>query len=171
MATIRRCQVNKIVEWLLGLVALGVASLVINFVLLVLKVGNLKTILFIRKLTSGLSELPGEVLLSCTANQVSAVTFDMSQSRERIIPLYSGILTWKGSPRPASRVLARARRQLTTRSLIFIAVFLPLIVLGAWITLFVNWTGIFFIALLVFHQFVPFYIWEYPAFSSLLHGD
>lgn len=162
---------NRIVEWLLGLVALGVASLMINLVLLVLKIGNLKTILFIRKLRSALSELPGEVLLSCTGDQVSAVTFDMSQSREKIIPFYSGILIWKGSPRSASRVLARARRQLTIRTLIFIAVFIPLIVIGVWITLFVNWTGIFIIALLVFHQFVPFYIWEYPAFSSLLHGD
>ena len=162
---------NRIVEWLLGVVALGVASLVINFLLLVLKVGNLKTILFIRKLTSALGELPGEVLLSCTAKQVSAITFDMSQSRERIIPVYSGVLTWKGAPRPVSRVLARARRQLTTRSMIFIGVFLPLLVFGAWITLFVNWTGIFIIAVLIFHQFVPFYIWAYPAFSSLLHGD
>lgn len=162
---------HRIVEWLLGVVALGVASLVINFLLLVLKVGNIKTIFFIRKLTSALGELPGEVLLSCTANQVSAITFDMSQSRERVIPVYSGILTWKGAPRPVSRVLARARRQLTMRSVIFIAVFLPLIVLGVWITLFVSWAGIFIIALLVLHQFVPFYIWEYPAFSSLLHGD
>ena len=101
---------NRIVEWLLGLVALGVASLMINLVLLVLKIGNLKTILFIRKLRSALSELPGEVLLSCTGDQVSAVTFDMSQSRERIIPFYSGILIWKGSPRSASRVLAQGTK-------------------------------------------------------------
>jgi hypothetical protein len=163
--------VNRIVEWLLGVVALGIASLAINFVLLVLKVGNIKTIIFMRKLTSALGELPGDALLSCTEQQVSAVIFDMAQSSEKIIPFYSGILTWKGGPRPASRVLARARRQLTTRSLIFVAVFLPLIVLGAWTTLFVSWTGIFFIAILIFHQYVPFYIWEYPAFSSLLHGD
>lgn len=87
----------------------------INFLLLVLKVGNLKTILFIQKLSSALSELRRDVLLSCAGEQVSAITFDMSQSRER--------------------------------------------------------TGIFIIAGLVLHQFFPFYIWEYPAFSSLLHGD
>jgi len=170
-ATIRRWKVNRIVEWLLGVVALGVASLAINFLLLILKVGNLKTILFIRKLTSALGELPGEVLLSCTTGEVSAITFDMSQSRERIIPVYSGILTWTGAPRPVSKVLARGRRQLTARSMIFIAIFLPLLVFGAWITLFVSWAGISIIALLVLHQFVPFYIWEYPTFSSLLHGD
>jgi hypothetical protein len=164
-------QVNRIVEWLLGIVTLGVASLVINFVLLVLKVGNIKTIFFIRKLTSALSELPGDVLLSCTAGQVSAVVFDISQSREKVVPVYSGILTWKGGPKPVSRVLARARRQLTTRSALFMAVFLPLLVLGAWVTLFVSWTGVFIIAALIFHQFTPFYIWEYPVFSSLLHGD
>ena len=162
---------HRILEWLLGLVVLGIASLVINFLLLVLKIGNIKTILFIRKLTSVLSELPGQVMLSCTANQVSAITFDVSQSKEKVIPVYSGVLTWKGGPRPGSRVLAKARRQLTIRSLIFIAVFIPLLIVGAWVTLFVNWTGIFIIALLVIHQFVPFYIWESPAFSSLLHGD
>jgi hypothetical protein len=163
--------VSRILEWLLGVAAFGVASLVINLLLLVLKVGNLKTIIFIRKLTSALGELPGEVLLSCTAGQVSAITFDTSQSRERIVPVYSGILTWKGGPRSVSRVLARARRQLTTRSMVFATVFLPLLIFGAWIMLFVSWTGIFIIALLIFHQFIPFYIWEYPAFSSLLHGD
>jgi hypothetical protein len=164
-------MVHRILEWLLGLVAFGVASLVINFLLLVLKIGNIKTILFVRKLTSALSELPGQMLLSCTANQVSAISFDVSQSKEKVIPVYGGVLTWKGGPRPVSRVLAKARKQLTIRSLIFIAVFIPLLIVGAWVMLFVNWTGIFIIALLVVHQFVPFYIWEYPAFSSLLHGD
>lgn len=162
---------GRILDWVLGVVALGIASLVLNFLLLVLKVGNVKTILFIRKLTSALGELPGEVLLACAGSQVSAVIFDSSQNREKSIPVYSGILTWKGAPRQNSRVLARARRQLAIRSTVFALVFLPLLVLGVYVTLFVNWTGISIIILLVVHQFVPFYIWEYPAFSSMLHGD
>lgn len=162
---------HRIIDWIIAAVALGVGSLILNLILLVLKVGNLKSALFIRKVVALLKELPGEMLLSCSSRQVAALTFDGSQNRERSVPLYTGIITWRGGPRPASRVLSRANWQLKVRSAIFLLLFLPALLLSLWATLFVDWRFVGIPVLLIVHQFFPFYLWEYPAFSSMLHGD
>lgn len=157
----------RILIWIISLLALGVASLIVNLMLLVLKGGNLKNLLFVRKVVAMLTQVPGEMLLECLSGKVSAITFDASRNEEKPIPIYSGIITWSGSPQSASKVLGRARSQLRIRSTLFATVFIPLLALSIWFALFVHWWGILFAAFLIFHQFVPFYIWMYPAFSDL----
>jgi hypothetical protein len=153
--------------WIIALVALGVTSLILNLILLVLKSGNLKSVLFLRKLVPVLAGLPGEILLECVSGKVSALTFDTSLNKEKATPIYSGVLTWYGSPRPAAKVLSKARSQLRIRSALFATVFIPLLALCIWFTLFVHWWGIFFAAFLIFHQYSPFYFWMYPAFHDM----
>lgn len=161
-------MLHKILIWLIGLVLLGVASLIINLILVVLKVGNIKRVLFLRKVKNLLSELPSELLLACTDQKVAALTFDASSNREKAVPLYTGLLTWHGAARPVSDVLGSARRQFAVRSSVFIFVFIPLMAVSVWLTVFVDWRVIGAVILLIFHQFYPFYIWKYPAFSELL---
>ncbi len=158
-----------ILVWIGSLIGLLVASLLANFVLMILKIGNIKIIIFIRKVEMLLSKLPHELLLVAASDKVAALTFDSTQNKEISTPLYTGVVTWSGAPRPVSQVRAMAKRQFAVRAAIFAFVFVPLIVACCWLTLSVSWAFIFGIAVLIVHQAYPFYFWAYPGFSDLLH--
>lgn len=164
--------VHRILVYLAGAVALGLFSLVLNFLLIILKFGNIQSVLFVRKLNILLRGVPDGMALSCTDKQVSALSFDSQANAQKIVPLYTGVLTWRGGPRLASRVRKSARRQFVLRSSIFGLVFVPLMLAALCLMLFVNWIlGACVSVLLAVHQWMPFYIWDYPGLSNLLHGD
>ncbi|MDT7786321.1 MAG: hypothetical protein QOF58_4740 [Pseudonocardiales bacterium] len=154
--------------WLLAALILAVASVVINIVLHLLKIGNLQTVLFLRKLLTLLRGIPDDVLLSCRGKDVTALVFDTTNNREKTVPLYAGVLTWKGSPRLVSRVRRGARRQLGVRAAFFGLLFVPLFAGGVYLGLVVDWKLLLVPAVLVFHQFVPFYIFDHPMLSGLV---
>jgi hypothetical protein len=160
---------TSILAWIIGLVGLLIASLLLNFILMILKIGNIKTVLFVRKVEILLSRLPSELLLAATSAKVAALTFDSTQNKEQATPLYTGVVTWSGAPRPVSQVRAMAKRQFAVRAAIFGFVFVPLIAACCWLTLFVSWGFVIAIPILIFHQAYPFYLWAYPGFSELLH--
>src|SRR5579863_3904308 len=101
---------HGIILWIVGALILGVSSLIINLILLVLKIGNLKSALFDRKVVALLKQLPGETLLACQSKKVSALVFDRARAQEQSVYLYSGDLTWHGPPRQATKVLNDAKR-------------------------------------------------------------
>ncbi|MBS2966807.1 hypothetical protein KGA66_27470 [Actinocrinis puniceicyclus] len=163
---------HRILVYLAGVVALGLFSLILNFLLIILKFGNIRSVLFVRKVVVLLRGVPDGMALTCTDKKVSALSFDSKANAQKVVPLYTGVLTWRGGPRLALRVRKSAKRQFLLRSTIFGLVFVPLILVGLWLTLFVSWKiGGSIVVLLAFHQWMPFYIWDYPAVSSLLHGD
>lgn len=161
-------MLQNILLWLLAGLVLAVVSAIVNVILHLLRLGNVKTILFIRKLLRLLRGVPDDVLLSCQGKDVSALVFDAKNNKEKAVPLYAGVLTWHGGPRLVSRVRMRARRQLAIRSLLFASIFVPLVVAGLWAALFVDWKLLLVPAIFVFHQFKPFYIFDHPALSGLV---
>lgn len=164
-------MINHALIWLLTALALGVVVLVLNAVLEVLRIGNLKTIMFVRKVRNLLRGIPDDMLLSCTANKVSALAYDRATKREKVVPLYTGVLTWRSGGLLAAKVKRRAGRQMRLRSVVFALVFVPLLVAALWATLFVEWKALIIVAFLVFHQFAPFRLWAYPGLSELVDRD
>lgn len=163
-------MIGHVLGWLIAAAVLGVASLVINGVLILLKVGNVKTLRFLTQLRRVLRDVPDDVLLSCSGRDVALIHFDIANKTEKAIPMYTGVVTWKGGPRVASKIKRQVRRQLTLRSLPFLLVFTPLLLGSVFITAFYDWRTAPLVGLLVFHQFVPFYIWDYPGLSGLFEG-
>jgi hypothetical protein len=105
------------------------------------------------------------VLIPATANRqvslcawhgASGLVTDRGEASRSL--LYHGCRPRIKVPAPATARPGRSVRypRLADRSVIFIAVFLPLLVLSAWFTLFVSWLGLGIIALLIIHQFFPF---------------
>ncbi|MFI6040810.1 hypothetical protein ACIA8C_04195 [Nocardia sp. NPDC051321] len=150
---------------------LGVAAAVINLILLLLWFGNIKRVYFLRRLRAALHGIPDQMLLSCESGTVSILTFDRAAGREVSRRVYTGILTWRGNPRPAKRVKSRADRQYRFGVSMIVLVLIPLVIISIWMALFDDWRLIGVTAILAIHQFVPFYIWEYPGFSELFDRD
>jgi hypothetical protein len=164
-------MLHRVLFWLLGAIALGIASLVINAILILLKMGNVKTITFLVRLRGALKEIPGDMLLSCKGRDVVLMHFDVSNKTERAIPVYTGVVTWRGGPRLARRIKGKVRRQLALRTIPLILVFMPILVLSLWAAIFVDWRASSITVLVILHQFFPFYLFEYPGFIGLFEGD
>ncbi|MGW7420706.1 hypothetical protein ACWGJB_11675 [Streptomyces sp. NPDC054813] len=159
-------------NYLLGAVILGVASLVLNLILILLSFGNMRAILFLRKVRAILADVPGAVPLSCINGRVSAVTLNTATNREEETYIYTGVLTWSNGTRLTSRVRKQAKRQYSMRVGMFAFLFVPLTLIGIWLLLWVDVKGgLIILALLIFHQFVPFKIWMYPGLGELLERE
>ncbi|MEV4821252.1 hypothetical protein [Micromonospora sp. NPDC049274] len=150
---------------------LGVVALVLNAVLLLLKFGSIRTLLFLRKLNIALRGIPGDTLLSCTGNKVSVLAYASRGGGEQLLPFYTGVLTWKGGPKLAVKLKKRAARQIAIRSVIFFVLFVPLVAGSAWLTMFRSWHAVWLLALLGIHQVWPFRIWAWPGLMSTLDRD
>src|SRR3954454_1314387 len=110
---------NTIEGWLVGVLILGVVLIVINVILLFSGVGNLRRIFFIRQLQKLLGGIPDDVLLACQSQEVVAMGYDRESNKEKVIPLYSGIITWTNGPRVTRRVKQRVRKELSWRIVVF----------------------------------------------------
>ena len=115
--------------------------------------------------------MPGEMLLSCQKDKVSALVLNRGSSQEEAIPVYTGIITWSGGPRPVSSIRRRARRQLVIGVTLFTFLFLPLEGAALTLTLLFDWRTILVAGLLILHQFMPFRIWDYPGIGAMFNRD
>lgn len=111
------------------------------------------------------------MLLNCTRNEVSALTYDSGSGNERLVPLYTGVLVWGGGPKLAAKIKKRATRQIVVRSSILFLFFVPLVAGGVWLTLMVSWKGIWLLVFLGVHQMWPFRIWAWPGLTSMFDRD
>ncbi|WP_239342510.1 hypothetical protein [Frankia sp. CiP3] len=168
---------HHILYWALGLagsaIVLGIASLVLNAVLLIFKIGNVKTAAFDRKVAKVVGGLPRGILLVCNGKKVGMLSYDQATKSEKIFPLYTGEVTWKGGPRLATKVVRIAERRARTRFAVFGLVFLPCCVGSVVLAIVVHPAFLILLAVLVFHQFVPFSIWCYPGLElgELVHDN
>lgn len=154
--------------WVIGALALGVGSLAVNLVLHLLRIGNLRSLLFVREAKTTLTQLRSSVILSCDHGTVSAHSFDRANNQEVSTALWTGGLTWRSGPEPVNRVKQRASRQIMLRTTLFVGLFLPLFAGGIAAGVLVDWKLLLIPALLILHQFMPFYIWDYPGVSELV---
>lgn len=156
--------------WLVAAIVLAIASLVINAVLHLLRIGNLKSLIFINQLRGVLDKMPRDLVLDCDHRTVSAYSFDASAGREVQTELWTGGLMWSGGPKSANQILARAKRQVALRATMFAAVFVPLFGASLALAVFADWKLLLLPAVLLFHQYEPFYIFDYPGLSGLTEG-
>jgi hypothetical protein len=137
-------------QFLLGLLALLVVGGVLFVVTHLFAWCSLKRILFIRKLLQLLKQIPGDVLLSCENNEVSAQSVDRSTGRTTLVRLYTGgPITWKGPNRRTKDVIASASSALVKRLALWMIVALPLFLAMVYLGLTQNpafWLGCLFIA-------------------------
>jgi hypothetical protein len=135
-----------------------------------LRLGSVKTFLLIRTIRTDLAVLPTDLLLDCESNTVSAFVFDPEANAEKRVPMWAGGVTWNGGSRPVPKVRAPARRQAIPRGGIIAFVFVPLLGTSVAAGFLIDSKFFLIVGALLFHQCVPFYIWDFPDISSLLHG-
>jgi hypothetical protein len=144
-------------QWLLGLLLVGVLLVLLNLVLAVSGLGNIKRIAFISELKKLLRRMPSDQLLACHNGKVEATAYDAQRHTQTSVPLWSGsLLTWSGEPRSAGAVLRRAEVQYRWRLAVLLVILVPLFIISVWYAFVVSWIGLIAAALLVVHQIFPF---------------
>ena len=158
---------DSVLAWLIGAALLAAALIAINAILLISGLGNLQRILFLNRLRKMLAGIPGDVQLVCRGKEVVAMGYDRESNREKVVPLYTGILTWSDGPRLAKRVRRMATREASWRFAFFALGVAPISVVALWIGLRTDWVALIVPVGIAVHQFFPFYVWGYEGVSGL----